>query len=208
MSLALLAFYPSQLVAQIVDVQIEEAFLLNKIAEHLLFLENKDNVNIDIKIFNLYNLNDILFSLEYLNDISFQDIYNKYFIKDIYLKVNYNELFLTKELFFVLLILKLITSDNKNKNTIFEYFKEYNNLEKNNLIIDPILFFLLLLQNNKESSNINQNIKYNNKNLLLKKKKKKIKEATHNKIFKLIFLFYELINNNNIFNKELTYILE
>ena len=179
------------------------SFYLNKIAEHLLFLENKDNVNIDIKIFNLYNLNDILFSLEYLNDISLQDIYNKYFIKNIYIKINYNELFLTKELFFVLLILKLITSDNKNKNTIFEYFKEYNNLEKNNLIIDPILFFLLLLQNNKESSNINQNIKDNIKNLLLNLIEKKIKEATHNKIFKLIFLFYELINNNNIFNKEL-----
>ena len=175
-------------------------FYLNLIINKILYFDNKNNVKINLNIYNLYNLNDILYSLEYLN-MSFEQIYKKYFIKEITLKLNYNDISSTKELFFVLLILKLIVSDEKNKNQILEYFDEYNNLEKNNLVIEPA-FFLLLLQNQKESSNINQNIKENINKLIMNLIEKKIKETKHNKIFKLIFLFYELINNNNSFNKE------
>ena len=170
-------------------------FYLNLIINKILYFDNKNNVNIYLNIYNLYNLNDILY-------VSFEEIYKKYFIKEISLKLNYNDISSSKELFFVLLILKLIISDEKNKNKILEYFEEYNNLEKNNLVIDPT-FFLLLLQNQKESSNINQNIKDNINKSILNLIEKKIKETKHNKIFKLIFLFYELINNNNSFNKEL-----
>ena len=176
-------------------------FYLNLIINKILYFDNKNNVNINLNIYNLYNLNDILYSLEYLN-MSFEEIYKKYFIKEISLKLNYNDISSTKELFFVLLILKLIVSDEKNKYKILEYFDEYNNLEKNNLVIEPA-FFLLLLQNQKESSNINQNIKENINKLIMNLIEKKIKETKHNKIFKLIFLFYELINNNNSFNKAL-----
>ena len=177
------------------------SFYLNQIIDQLLLFDNNSNVKMNLNIYNLYNLNDILYSLDYSN-ISFEDIYSKYFIKNISLKLNNSDLNSTKELFLVLLMLKMIISDEKNKKKILEFLNEYNNIEKNNLVIDPI-FFLLLLLNNKESQNINKNIKDNISKLIIKLIEKRIEEAKHNKIFKLIFLFIDLINNNNNFNKEL-----
>ena len=178
------------------------SFYLNQIINLFLIDNKKTIININIKIFNLYNINDILYSLDYLN-ISFEEIYNKYFIKEISFKLNSDGLTSIKELFTVLLILKMIISDDKNQDHILEYFNEYNNIEKRNLIIDPI-FFLLLYQNDKGSLNMNKNINSNINKLIISLIEKKIKEIKHNKIFKLIFLFCELIRNNNIFNKELS----
>jgi hypothetical protein len=42
-------------------------FYLNLIINKILYFDNKNNVNIYLNIYNLYNLNDILYSLEYLN---------------------------------------------------------------------------------------------------------------------------------------------
>ena len=176
-------------------------FYLNQIINQSLNNENRNKMN--IKIFNLYNINDILYSLDYLN-ISFESIYNKYFIKEIFFKFNISQIYSVKELFFILLILKMIKADNKYNNKILEFFNEYNNLEKSNLLIDPI-FFLLLYQNNKESFNLNKNIKDKINNLIIELIEKKINEITHNKIFRLIFLYIDQIKkekiNNNIQNK-------
>ena len=174
------------------------SFYLNQIINQILNLDDINKINLKIQIFNLYNINDILYSLDYIN-ISFESIFNKYFIKEISFKLNSDQFYSIKELFFVLLILKMIILDNKNNNKILEFFNEYNNLGKSNLIIDPI-FFLLLYQNNKESFDLNQKIKDNINKLIIELIDKKINETKHNKIFKLIFLYCELMKNLNIDN--------
>ena len=174
------------------------SFYLNQIINQILNLDNKNNINIKIQIFNLYNINDILYSLDYIN-ISFESIIKKYFIKDISFKLNMEQFYSIKELFFVLLIIKMIILDKTNNNKILEFFNEYNNLEKSNLIIDPILF-LLQYQNNKENFNLNQKINDNINKLIIELIEIKINETKHNKIFKLIFLYCELMKNLNINN--------
>ena len=163
------------------------SYYLNQILNEISF-----NNIINIKIYNLYNINDILYALDYLN-IPFENIFKKFFIKEISLKVDaINKI---KELFYILLTIKLINPDNNEKNKILVYFNEYNSMEKNNFVIDPILF-LLYLQNDKEYKNISIVIKNNITNLIQELIEKKINEAKHNKYFRLIFLYYYYINNN------------
>ena len=135
------------------------SYYLNKIINSIT-LNNKQIINLNI--YNLYNINDILYSLDYLN-IPFEDIIKKFFIKEILIKID--NIVQIKELFYILLSLKLINGNNKDKNKILNYFDEYNNIEKNNYIIDPILF-LLYLQNDKDYKNVIQENK-NNINILI-----------------------------------------
>ena len=170
------------------------SYYLNKIIDEKT-LNNNSNI-INTKIYNLYNINDILYSLDYLN-ISYEDIFNKFFIKDISLNIdNIRDI---KELFYVLLTLKLINSKNEEKENIIKYLEENNNIEKSSIIIDIILFLLLLL-NDKDFKNVNKEIKNNINKLTQELIEKKINNATHNKNFKLIFIYYYLIVNNVHFN--------
>ena len=166
------------------------SYYLNQIINEITF--NKKNI-FKIKIFNLYNINDILYSIDYLN-YSFESIFKKFFIKEILLKID--NITQIKELFYILLSLKLINADDGNKNKILDYFHKNNNIDKNNFIVDPIVF-ILFLQNDKDYKNINPEIKDKINRLIQELIEKKINEdSPNNNLFKLIFLYYFMISNN------------
>ena len=172
-------------------------FYLNEIITELSF--NNDNNNIiNTKIFNLYNINDILYSLDYLS-ISNENVYNKFFIKNISFKIN--DIISIKELFYILLIFKSINIDEEGRNDILNYFKENNSFENKNFIIDPILF-LLLVQKDKEYKNLNFEIKKKISKLIRELIEEKVSDTTYNKYFKLILLYYFLINENANFKED------
>ena len=172
-------------------------YYLNEIITELSFQKNNNN-KINTKIFNLYNINDILYSLDYLN-ISNENVYNKFFIKDISFKIK--DIISIKELFYILLIFKSINIDDEGKNDILNYFKENNSFENKNFIIDPILF-LLLMQSDKEYKNLNAEIKKNISKLIRELIEKKISDTTYNKYYKLILLYYFLANDNTDFKED------
>ena len=172
-------------------------FYLNEIITELSFHNDNNNI-INAKIFNLYNINDILYSLDYLS-ISNENVYNKFFIKDISFKIN--NIISIKELFYILLIFKSINIDDEGRNDILNYFKENNSFENKNFIIDPILF-LLLVQSDKEYKNLNIEIKNKISKLIRELIEEKISNTAYNKYFKLILLYYFLINENSNFKED------
>lgn len=132
-------------------------FLIMKEIDEILEHDKSGEKQYVAKIFNLYNINDILYSLDYLN-ITFEEIYTKFFIKDIIIKFENDNIILIKELRSIILLIRQI-----NQNATIDLSDVLSYVEENTNV-DQIIFYLLLIhqiinsENNSQQKNLIGNL--------------------------------------------------